>query len=328
MSAARIAVLGAGLAGLSAARALRDHGHEVVVFDKGRGPGGRISTRRAAGFAFDHGAQYFTARDPRFVEAVASWCARGVVAPWNARLTVLGEGASGAVRGDDVRYVGVPGMSALARELARDVDVRVGTRITALVRAGEAWRLADASGGDLGSFDRLVCTLPAPQAARLLGADEALARRASEVELRPCWAVLLGLAQPYGVPFDGAFVEGSSLSWVARNSSKPGRPAGEAWVLHAGPEWSAKNLEADPAEVVRALGEELERLTGAPLPTVVHGAAHHWRFAIPPAPLDVGALSDPARGLVVAGDWCNGARVEGAWLSGLVAAKSLLLAHA
>ena len=103
----RVAVIGAGLAGLSAARTLRDQDHEVRVFDKGRGVGGRTSTRRSKSFAFDHGAQYFTAHDERFGRLVASWQEAGIVAPWPARITVLENGAcrAGIPR---TRYVGVP----------------------------------------------------------------------------------------------------------------------------------------------------------------------------------------------------------------------------
>ena len=56
----RIGVLGAGMAGLSAAHALREQGHDVVVIDKARGPGGRMRTRRNEDLRFDHGAQSFT----------------------------------------------------------------------------------------------------------------------------------------------------------------------------------------------------------------------------------------------------------------------------
>ncbi|MFP5379861.1 MAG: FAD-dependent oxidoreductase, partial [Vicinamibacteria bacterium] len=86
----RILVVGAGVAGLAAARRLVDGGHDVHVVDKGRAPGGRVATRRVLSasdvFQFDHGAQYFTARDPRFVEQVAAWDAAGVIRPWRARL--------------------------------------------------------------------------------------------------------------------------------------------------------------------------------------------------------------------------------------------------
>jgi predicted NAD/FAD-dependent oxidoreductase len=88
-SGARIGIVGAGMAGLSCATLLAAAGHRVVLFDKGRGPGGRMATRRVATdlgeVVFDHGAQYLTARDPDFVTQVERWRDAGHVARWRRR---------------------------------------------------------------------------------------------------------------------------------------------------------------------------------------------------------------------------------------------------
>lgn len=52
----RVGIVGAGAAGLAAARELRGQGHAVVVFEKSRGFGGRIATRRVGPYTFDTGA--------------------------------------------------------------------------------------------------------------------------------------------------------------------------------------------------------------------------------------------------------------------------------
>ena len=93
------AVIGAGIAGLSCARALAASGVHVTVFDKSRGSGGRMSTRRGEGWACDHGAQYFTARDPLFQAELARWQAAGVAARWQPRLTVFDADGRRAERG-------------------------------------------------------------------------------------------------------------------------------------------------------------------------------------------------------------------------------------
>jgi predicted NAD/FAD-dependent oxidoreductase len=129
MQTQRIAVVGAGIAGLCAARRLASGEAVPVLFDKARSGGGRTSTRRAQGLAFDHGAQYFTCRDPAFAKLVSDWLHRGIVAPWDAPVVALGGGSCGKARGESERYVGVPGMSALARDLAHDLDVFCEQRI-------------------------------------------------------------------------------------------------------------------------------------------------------------------------------------------------------
>ena len=134
---------------------------------------------------------------------------------------------------------------------------------------------------------------------------------------------MLGLDGPLPVDFDAAFIRKGALSWIARNSSKPGRSGGEAWTVHASPEWSKVHLEAPHAEVTRALTREFFREAGLPEMLPAHAQAHRWRYALPEPPLDSRCLYDPALGIGAAGDWCAGPRVEGAYLSGVAAATAL-----
>lgn len=320
----RVAVVGAGVSGLTCARTLADHGFPVAVFDKGRGPGGRVSTRRAEpGLSFDHGAQYFTARDPHFVRFVHSWQEQGVVAEWGGRVVRLEAGAV-ADTSPQPRFVGVPGMSAVAGHLAADLAVRRETRVTTLSHTGGTWELADEGGARYGPFEFLVVTVPAPQAAELIGPHRFVADLAS-VAMCPCWAALAAFDQRLDVPWDGAFVHGSPLSWVCRNSSKPGRPAGpECWVLHAGPEWSAAHLEETPSAVAARLLAALAGATGVAPPPPAHLSAHRWRYSLGSDAAERRALFDPATGLAVCGDWLAGGRVEGAFLAGAAAAGHVL----
>lgn len=225
----RIAVIGAGVAGLAAARELARAGREVVVFDKGRGVSGRVSTRWAddAGVArrFDHGAQYFTARDKRFTEDISRWVEAGVVAEWGGGLaTIEVDPSAGPSEGGRLvdpptakpRYVGVPGMNALGQRLAEEATeagarVAVGTRVGALKRTGDRWRpTAPDSGDELGEFSAVIVTAPAPQAAELLQASPALSNAAKSVRMTGCWAAMVAFADPVAphgdAAIDGAFV--------------------------------------------------------------------------------------------------------------------------
>lgn len=325
----KVGIIGAGLAGLAAANELRTLGFEAVVFDKGRGPGGRSSTRRAKPFHFDHGAQYLTARDPVFQRALSGWLAAGVAARWQGRLVCLHADATKPVSTSTERFVGVPGMSAIAKYLAREVDVRCQTRVTRLERGNGCWNVFAEGGTRQGRYDQIIVTTPAAQAAALLAGQSDLADSATKIAMRPCWSVMLGLSAPFEVSFDGAFCQESSLSWVARNNSKPARGPAEAWVLHATPRWTDEHLEEEPERVVAALTAEFERLTGRSMGSPLHSAAHHWRFALPETECEQGFLQDKERGLVLAGDAYCGGRIEGAYLSGAAAARAVVgLPHA
>lgn len=320
----RVGVIGAGLSGLILARTLKEAGYPVKVFDKGRTPAGRLSTRRTEAGGFDHGAQYFTARDERFRRYVDSWVQLGHVAEWKGRMGTAAEGrlSPEPEQRSTVRYVGVPGMSALAEHLARSCDVHSGVVVRAVEREGAGWRLVAERGEVLGVFDAVVAAVPAPQAVPLLAGAPALAERAARANIEPCWAVMVTLEAPVPLEFDGLFIRSGGLSWAARDSSKPGRRPGERWVLHGSPAWTREHLEEPPEEVAPRLLAEFHQATGVEL-VAREAVAHRWRYALPSPPLEEGCLFDARLGLGACGDWCAGPRVEGAFLSGMALAGRL-----
>jgi predicted NAD/FAD-dependent oxidoreductase len=313
----RIAVVGAGIAGLSCATVLRRSGFEVNVFDKSRGPAGRMSTRRQGDWQCDHGAQYFTARDPLFQAEVARWQNAGVAAIWPARIAVLDGSAQTAWASKQDRFVGTPSMNSPAKFLADAQSVTLGCTVTALHQDGRQWRLASAEQGMLADrFDVVVLAMPAPQAADLLReAATGLAALARETAMRPCWALMVRLPARVPVPFDAAFINQGPLRWIARDSSKPGRNGPETWLLHANADWSELYIDASAERVADCLLEAFA-LHGGQKST--EWTAHRWRFADTEASEESapGYMWDEASGLALCGDWLNGGRVEGAWHSG------------
>jgi photolyase PhrII len=320
----RVAVIGAGVSGLAAARTLSDHGHRVTLFEKARAPGGRLSTRRSAGFAFDHGAQYFTVRDVRFARAVADWRQAGVVQPWQGRIGVVADGQIRPERRAHQRFVGVPGMSAVSRHLADSLEVRPHTEVAGVGKRGTELALLDGNGRCLHSCDVLLVSIPPAQSALLLEGLSTLSERIRAVRLDPCWAAMLAFDRPLNLPFDGFFVHDAPLTWTARNSSKPGRGRAECWVLHAGGSWSAAHLEHKPAEVASLLAAAFFAATGLPEIEPVFAAAHLWRHAQARNPLAEGCLWDRRGRIGICGDWCSGSRIEGAYLSGASLAGRVL----
>ena len=299
-----ILVIGGGMAGLSAATALASTGRRIVVLDKGRGPGGRMATRRVeiagAQAGFDHGAQYFTARDPAFREAVAQWEAEGVAARWPAA-------------GEDA-WVGTPGMNACVRHMAANLDVRWNVRAERLHRDGALWRVEAGEGGFTAST--VLVAVPAEQAAVLLAdAAPGMAALAASVVSAPCWAVMAGFAER--LPLADTFRSDSApVSWAARNAAKPGRAGAETWVIHASPARSRELIDLPKDDVAGILLADFFAAAGLVPTAPIHRDAHRWLYALPEALRGVGARYDPALGIGIAGDWLHSPRVEGAWLSG------------
>ncbi len=323
-AAGRVAVVGAGISGLAAARTLQDHGLEVRVFDRGRSVGGRTCSRRLGNAGFDHGAQYFTAREPIFSRHVESWRQQGLVETWEGRIVSLLQGRVSDTS-PCARWVGVPAMSAVAKHLAADLDVSSGVAVRALGRDSGGWELLADEERSLGEFQSLVLAVPAPQARRLLPAQSGMAAALEAVEFSPCWALLLHFESRFPVDFDGAFVQESALGWIARDSSKPGRPGQEAWVLHATPGWSRDHFEAEPEEVRDTLLAEFLRATGClEGPAVLEDDLQRWGYALPEEREGPDCLWDESQGVAACGDWSRGGRIEGAFLSGLATAGRIL----
>ena len=137
---------------------------------------------------------------------------------------------------------------------------------------------------------------------------------------QPCWAVLAAFEERVPARFDGAFVHGSPLGWVARNQSKPKREwKVDTWVLHATATWSRMHLDDDPEVVGSVLMEAFHDLIPNGLPRAFYATAHRWRYASADPPLAVGAIHHGK--ITLCGDWCLGNRIEDAFLSGLQAAK-------
>jgi renalase len=321
-----VAIVGAGIAGLTCARRLIEAGRTVQLFDKSRGVGGRMATRRGPdGAAFDHGAQYFTVRDARFESLVATLQARGIVAPWPARVVELSHGRATPQEAGPSRYVGVPGMSAVGKFLAEGLPVALTAEVGALARRDSGWELRTRDGAALGTFAEVALSAPAPQTAVLLKVAPELQATINSVVMRGCWAALLAFADPCETPYDAAFVADSPLSWIACNSSKPGRAQSPTtWILHAHPDWSDARLERTPEVVLPELLAAFWSATGLRRRSPSFAAAHRWRYALPAQPLPQACLYDAARGLGACGDWCGGPRVEGAYLSGLTLAEAML----
>ena len=304
------AVIGAGLAGMACARRLRAAGLDVRVFDKGRRPGGRLATRDREQAAFDHGAQYFTVRDAGFADLVAGAVAAGCAARWVPRWP------GGEQETQDL-WVGVPGMASLSAWLATGLDVKTGCRITALSRSGRHWALQDESGRWQGDrYDAVILALPAPQAAALAGGHTGSAGRVAGVPMSPCWTVMAAFEQPVAAPLDAHWGDDPVLPWFARNTSKPGRTGPDAWVLHAGGDWSRQRLEAAPQAIQQALLARLAWTLGATLPAAAVVKAHRWLHSRVETPLGEPYVADVAAGIYFCGDWCLDARVEAAFLSG------------
>jgi renalase len=314
-SSSRVVVIGAGMAGLTAARLIADAGHVVSVLDKGRWAGGRMATRQLTGGASaDYGAQFFTVRNEAFSVMVTRWLDDGTVREW-CRGFPSDDGHS--------RYVAVDGMGRLAARMTLGLDVRQSVHVDAVREIGGRWAVTwpatrRASAGLL-EADVVVLTPPAPQSAALVAGQATI----PELAYAPTISLLVALGDSPSVPSPGGIQlqDDPTWSWIGDNMAKGVSPV-PALTLHTRSEVATARWEQDDEvltiDLLRAASPWLGEAE------ILDAGLQRWRYATPVEPHPETCLVRAEGGLVFAGDGYGGPRIEGAFLSGRAAAEAVL----
>ncbi len=314
-----VAIIGAGLAGATLAQRLHCAGHDVTIFEKSRGAGGRMATRRANGFAFDHGAPWFEVQDPAFRDFLAPHVSAGVISEWPGRFVYLADGVASPAA-SATRYVAVPAMNALAKALVSGVDLRTGVHVAPL-RAPHL--LHDSEGNTLGRFDWVISTAPGPQTAALF-ADIAPLTLAPD-HMSGGFTAMFGFAEAHEIGFDAARTDDSVIASILVNSAKPGRKSeGAAFVVHAQTDWAEARINEEPTAIRPLLAAAFAHLSGIDAGLAAYSTAHRWRYAHANEGFADGFAICPDAGLAACGDWCWGGGVEAAFTSASTLAGQLL----
>ncbi len=320
----KVAVIGAGLAGLNLARLLSDVA-EVVVFEKSDKLCGRMATHQSHGFSFDHGAQFFTAKNSAFKSFVNELESNAVIAQWNARFVELEPINKNSQRTWDSEfphYVGIPAMNSIGKYLAQNLDVRFNQLITGIKKVASSW-FVETEHDEHGPFDWVVVTIPAAQAFDIFPEMFYPKMHLQDVTMQPCFALMLGYDNPKPFDWDAAFVSKSILSWVSINSSKPNRDEPFTIVAMSKNDWAHENFEREESSVIPEMLAELERISEMKLDDARYIKLKRWKYANAfrkDKPLE---LIDYASQLACCGDWCISGRIESAFMSSLTIAQKL-----
>lgn len=315
----RIAIIGAGISGLTLANNLAECA-DVQVFEKARGVGGRMNTRYADPFYFDHGTQFFTARSKAFQDFIAPLIADGLVAPWVGKVITFQEDRSIKDRlWFDPHYVAVPNMNSLCKHMALGINFKVDCDVAPLASKGDnGWHLADKDGSALGVFDWVISTAPPLQTKRLFLGYLHSENPLPEAQLLGCYTLMIGFNVPWQKPWMAAKVRASPIEWIAINSSKPGRDkAITSIVAHSSNAWAEAHIDDDMEQAEQFLRDEFEAISGIDTRDADYFSFHRWRFALLEEVKEHAPFVDSARGIASTGDWCSASRIEDAWINAM-----------
>jgi renalase len=329
------AIIGAGIAGLTAASKISDEGHKVAVFEKARGTGGRLSSKRITGgdgefMAFDLGCASITGVSDAFSDQLEDWHSKGVVEPWcldHQNLT---------------HYVAVPRNSALTRYLSKELECHFSTRVSSIHRVHDIWYLftnEDEHEGEklLVMAKNVIIAAPPSQAFDLLPSDSRLKGELEKVKVGAQWVMGLEIGNALSGSHPIQYPQSDIIYSISQESRKPGRRDSDSHnendlgpiilQIQANSDWTRRHLDSTKEQVIEALSAELEHCIQQPL-EVINAYVHRWLYSCVAQGLETreGYLWDEA-GLGLIGDYLGNGDygVESAWLSGKQLADWLTL---
>ena len=321
-----IAIIGAGLSGLTAANILREHAN-VTVFDKAKGPSGRLATRRADPYSFDHGCQFFIAKSNAFQDFLAPMLRYGVLKCWNATFVEIENRQITKSRQWDAQkphYVGSPSMNAVGKYLSQGLNIVLETAVTTVGKTPTGWLLRDDIGQELGQFDWVISAIPAQQAAKIWPDDTSFYGKIKTTKMEGCFTLMLGFEAGISLDYQAALVCDEDISWISVNSSKPDRNAAASLLVHSTNSWASQHDNMDRNDALRYLLEQVSLVIGQDLSHADHKAIHQWRYANCQKRSGETHFIDHDSRSGACGDWLIRGRAEAAFTSGFSIAQDIL----
>lgn len=294
-------IIGAGMAGLSVAKILIEKGHEVTVLDKGRGVGGRMSTRTIENAKADHGAQYFSVKSAEFQTLIAVLQTENITKKWHL------------AQRKNIRYIGAKGMNTIPKKMATDLIIHLNEKVVLI-----AEKQIKTESGNTYNFDNLIITIPIPQVIDLFDASEITFSKKDKsvidsIEYDPCIAVMTVLKQTTEIPSGGIILENQPVAWIADNFQK-GITETPTATIHASVGFSKKHLEDDLQEVAKEILLSVSQWISPE--NVVSIQVHRWRYSLACKRYEQPFYQIENRNIYLGGDGFGIGNVEGAFLSG------------
>jgi renalase len=326
-----IAIIGTGLSALTAAYHLQDKAR-ITFFEKSRGLGGRLATRYAGPFTFDHGAQFFTAQTEDFRNFIKPLLTHGVIKRWDGPFAEF-DGSIVTNRrqwsDEPSHYVGVPSMNIIGKYITnnwlKEPAIHLNTRVTMIRQQANNWYVFDDTGQKRGPFDWVISTAPAAQTAALLPPTFCHHKKVAQTQMAGCFSLMLGFHQPLHLTFNAALVKNQDISWISVNSSKPDRNYGFTLLVNSTNKWAEKHINDPKEQVINHLCASVQQVINQDVHEADHKDVHAWNYAnIEKQPGPYTPLIDEKNKLAACGDWCIQGRAESAFTSGFNLAIHLL----
>ena len=321
-----VAVIGAGLTGTTIASKLNEK-FDVKVFEKSRGVGGRMSTRRETPFIFDHGAQFFKVKTTVFKNFLSELFSQKIIQPWNFRLAYFdGQNLSKIrfIQDEDRFYVGVPNMDAIIKHLSKNCNVILNTKIERIIKENDKWNLYDQNKKSYDSYDWVVLSLPAQQSLELITKKISFYPLIKKIKMKGCFSLMIGMSESLNLDYDAALIENEDIAWFAINNSKPGRMKKTCLIINSSYEYASKNMNTSKEKVLKHLLCKSSKFLNYDLSKSNIIKIHQWKYVEAECSPIENFFIDHKEKIAVCGDWFINSRVEGAFISANELSKEII----
>ena len=329
-----IAVIGAGIAGLTCARKLQQAGKSVVLLDKSRGLGGRLATRRLAGTHADHGVCYLQAKGDRFQHWIDELVSVGILRVWTTGIHRLTADGNLQPPTKFANYYAAPlGATSIAKYLGRDLEIIGDRLITAIDPINNGWRLSSKDPEFSLTAAQVVMATPPAQALAITKEtiDLTCIQQLSNVQFSRSITTIAvyptsDRTAAAAIPWQGIqCINHPTLAWIGLDSSKQLNPTQPVLVIQSSAAFAEQYFDAPDLAII---GQKLIDSIVPLIPTLTAPElvqVHRWGYAFAQNPLsDRFITAQTAAPLYFGGDWCGGNRVESAYLSGMAIADRIL----
>lgn len=310
----KIAIIGTGLSAIFSAIHLRKNTDlEINLFDKARGLGGRLATRRAEGGKFDHGAQYFSIARINNLPEIQM---------------LINEGVINNIEDKDI-YFSPDGMTNIAKKLLIDFNIFKEHKLVSIDKENENYKLFFENGSTFNS-DYIIMSCPMPQSLEILNKskidyDNNLIKDLEDLSYFPCIVVMIKSEIKLSnlEKHIGTDVDSKDISWIGDNYGKKVSSIENYYTIQCSPEFSYENFENEYDETNEKLKHEMEKIFGSNYQILSN---HKWRYSIPKNFYqgDNSLVINQKDFLGLCGDIFTNGRFDGAITSGLSIADKFL----
>ena len=321
-----IAVIGAGLSGITFASMIKEKSN-IKIFEKSKGVGGRMSTRKDLPFIFDHGAQFFEIKNTAFMNFVSELFTKKIIRPWNFKLAYFEKNNLKKIKilqNKDNFFVGVPNMDSIVKYLSKDQNVILETKIERTEKLKDKWYLYDQKKKTHGPYDWVILTLPAQQSLELITKKISFYSQIKKIKMIGCFSLMIGMKKSLNLNYDAALIQNNDIRWLAVNNSKPCRFGGQSLLINSSFQYTAKNVNSPRNKVMQHLLSAASNLISYELSNSIFIKLHKWRYVEAITSPDENYFIDHNEKIAVCGDWLINSRVEGAFLSANELSKEIL----